>query len=593
MERKGSTMDQSITLGSSILVVDDSQADLRILTKILGEHGYKVRPIAESSLAMASAEAEPPDLILLDINMPKVSGYELCTRLKANARTEDIPVIFISASDEIMNKMNAFFVGGIDYIMKPYQVEEVLARVETHLALRNLQKNLQQKNTLLQREITERQRVEESLQESEERYRRLVELSPEAILVHQNGKIAYVNAAAARLTAAAHPQALLGKRLLELIHPHSQEIVKKRMAKLASEGGAAALSEVKLVRLDGEDVDVESVDAAITYQGQPAVQMFLRNVTARKRTEMLLRESEKRYRSIFRNATVGMFQATPTGKFIAVNPSLARMLGYASARELAETVTNIAAQLYVEPRHWEEVTNLIRMTREPARVETRCRCKDDGDLIVFLNVWPVWNERGELHYFEGFIEDITERKQTEKILRKQEILLRGVTNAMKRLLIGQEFESSITDTLEILGFVTEVDRICIFESQQPAESKEPLLSQRFTWGKDLVEVQTNAPSLQQLPYRSKGLARWHKRLSANEALWGVVREFPPAERTFLQSQGIISILVAPIFMRHRFWGFIRFDDCQTERQWTEEDTAILLAMAGGIGGAIARQSSER
>ena len=582
------SMDQTITLGSSILVVDDTHADLRMLTKILSEHEYKVRPVAESSLAMSSAQAEPPDLILLDINMPEVSGYEVCTKLKADERTRDIPVIFISASDEILNKINAFFVGGVDYITKPFQLEEVLARVETHLTLRNLQKNLQQKNTLLQREIAERQRVEESLKESEERYRRLVELSPETIMVHQDGQLVYVNAAAVHLLAAGSLEELMGKPIAEIIQPDAQEIGKKRTARPFQGGETAVLQEGKIVRLDGQEVEVEIVDAPITYQGKPAIQMFIRDITERKQAEKLLRTSEKRYRSIFKNATIGMFQATPGGRFIAVNPALARMLGYASARELAESVMNIAEQLFVEPRHWYEVTELIQVTQETASVETRCRYKNGGEIIVLLNIWAVLNEQGEFHYFEGFIEDITERKQTERVLQEQGILLRGVTKAMKRLLVGQEFESSITDTLEILGFVTEVDRISIFETHPHPETGEPLMSQRFTWAKDLVAVQTNLPNLQSLPY-SKGFNRWHKILNSNEAIWGLVREFPPSERALLERQGIISILVAPISMRNRFWGFIRFDDCQNERQWTEEDKSILLAMAGGIGGAIARQ----
>jgi two-component system sensor histidine kinase/response regulator len=128
----------------NILIVDDSLVNLRLLTQMLTKRGYEVRPLTNGLQALEAARLMPPDLILLDIMMPEIDGYEVCERLKADAQTRDIPVIFISALDETQDKVKAFTVGGVDYIPKPFQVEEVLARVETHLALRNLQRSLQQ-----------------------------------------------------------------------------------------------------------------------------------------------------------------------------------------------------------------------------------------------------------------------------------------------------------------------------------------------------------------------------------------------------------------------------------------------------------------
>jgi sigma-B regulation protein RsbU (phosphoserine phosphatase) len=137
----------------SILVVDDTPASLRLLAQMLTEHGYQVRPVPDGALAVAAAQAEPPDLILLDIRMPGMNGYEVCARLKAEPRTQDIPVIFISALDEIQDKMRAFASGGVDYVTKPFQVEEVLARVQAHLTLRRLQRQLQEANRRMEQEL--------------------------------------------------------------------------------------------------------------------------------------------------------------------------------------------------------------------------------------------------------------------------------------------------------------------------------------------------------------------------------------------------------------------------------------------------------
>ncbi len=152
---------------ANILVVDDTVANLRLLVGILTERGYKVRPASNGSLALSSARTESPDLILLDILMPNMDGYEVCKQLKSDELTHEIPVIFISAINEVVDKVKAFTVGGVDYITKPFQVEEVLARVETHLALRNLQRNLQGKNEELAITLEQLQTTQSQLIESE------------------------------------------------------------------------------------------------------------------------------------------------------------------------------------------------------------------------------------------------------------------------------------------------------------------------------------------------------------------------------------------------------------------------------------------
>ncbi len=120
----------------TILVVDDTDANLRLLTAMLRDNGYKVRPVSSGEMALRVIEAKAPDLVLLDINMPEMDGYEVCRRLKADPRWRDIPVLFISALTDTADKVRAFQAGGVDYVGKPFQFEEVAARVRTHLELR-------------------------------------------------------------------------------------------------------------------------------------------------------------------------------------------------------------------------------------------------------------------------------------------------------------------------------------------------------------------------------------------------------------------------------------------------------------------------
>src|SRR5688572_23518845 len=134
---------------AGILVVDDTAANLQVLAGMLKDRGYKVRPVPSGKLALLAAQRDPPDLILLDINMPEMNGYEVCEQLKADDALRGIPVIFISALTDELDKVKAFAIGGVDYLTKPFQMEELHARVETHLKLRRLQVELEQTNARL------------------------------------------------------------------------------------------------------------------------------------------------------------------------------------------------------------------------------------------------------------------------------------------------------------------------------------------------------------------------------------------------------------------------------------------------------------
>ncbi len=143
-----------------ILIVDDSPDNLRILSTILADEGYQVRKVINGSLALKVVQMAPPALILLDILMPEMDGYEVCSLLKANQQTWSIPVIFLSALHDVSAQLKAFEVGGIDYITKPFQAAEVLARVKNQLTIQTLHLKLQQQSHSLQQQIQERQRAE-------------------------------------------------------------------------------------------------------------------------------------------------------------------------------------------------------------------------------------------------------------------------------------------------------------------------------------------------------------------------------------------------------------------------------------------------
>jgi two-component system sensor histidine kinase/response regulator len=156
--------------GTSIMVVDDNPANLKLLEDMLGQAGYGVRSFPRGRHALIAAAQNPPDLILLDINMPEMNGYEVCARLKSDGKLAQIPVIFLSALNETEDKVRALQCGGADYVSKPFQFEEVKARVETHLQLYSFQRALQFQNERLEQAVAARTR---ELAEANQRLRLL------------------------------------------------------------------------------------------------------------------------------------------------------------------------------------------------------------------------------------------------------------------------------------------------------------------------------------------------------------------------------------------------------------------------------------
>jgi putative two-component system response regulator len=157
---------------SSILIVDDNPNNLQVLSSMLQQAGYKVRPALSGEIALRAVEASLPDLILLDIRMPGLDGYQTCQRLKADPRSRDIPVIFISALTDTDDKLAAFQAGGVDYVAKPFQSEEVLARVKSHMQLYQLQQGLE---GLVYESTGELRAAVAALEESRQKYRSMLE----------------------------------------------------------------------------------------------------------------------------------------------------------------------------------------------------------------------------------------------------------------------------------------------------------------------------------------------------------------------------------------------------------------------------------
>jgi diguanylate cyclase (GGDEF)-like protein/PAS domain S-box-containing protein len=275
--------------GRTILIVDDNPANLSVIVDHLEEEGLLVSVAQGGEEALQRAQFVKPDLILLDVMMPGIDGFETCRHLKAKEATRGIPVIFMTALADIHDKVAAFAAGGVDYVSKPFQVEELLARVRTHLDLRAVQQQLLEQNRLLQDEIGARRGAEEALRASELRYRRLFETASDGIILidPESGRITDVNPALTAMVNQA-PSQLLGQVLWERPPFSSNPSCKTAFAELQRREHTR-VGDWSLDNGRGTSVDVEVNGSLYQVDGRKVIQCNLRDITDRKEAEARIR----------------------------------------------------------------------------------------------------------------------------------------------------------------------------------------------------------------------------------------------------------------------------------------------------------------
>jgi PAS domain S-box-containing protein len=251
--------------------VDDEPTNVVALAGVLESAGYRLITARNGREALDRMTADTPDLVLLDILMPEIDGFEVCSRIKTSPVWQHIPVIIITALDDVSDYTRALDCGADDFMTKPFTFAVLLARVRSYLQAK---------------------RAVEELRHSEERYRRLVEFSPDAILVNCGGQIAFVNEAGVRLLGASTPAQLLGRPMLEVIHPLYRQQVAERMQQVHNRTAVPMLEE-QYVRLDGTVVDVEVAAIPITYHDQPAGLVVVRDITERLLARDALRAAKE------------------------------------------------------------------------------------------------------------------------------------------------------------------------------------------------------------------------------------------------------------------------------------------------------------
>lgn len=488
-EINGLNFQENSECKADILIVDDVPTNLKLLVNFLKKNNYQVRGVVNGSLALKFVEIRRPDLILLDIMMPDMDGYEVCKKLKENPQTQDIPIIFLSALTEGFDKAKAFKSGGIDYISKPFQVEEILARLETHLSQRALQKQLQEQTELLahqnlqfQAEINERKLLEEKLRSAEEKMRAVFEAMTDiiALISIQDGNISNLDILPSNWMRLYQPGSdIVGQTIEQLFDPDTAEIWLKVISQV--------LETRETLHFDyclSDRHQERWFSAAVSPVREDTVIVVARDISDRKQAEEALRIAEERYHSIVENAIAGIFQSTVDGQYLSVNPALAKIYGYASREELQQSIKNINTQIYVNPSRRQEFIDAISAYNSVSGFESMVYCKDKSIIWISETARAVRDSSGNILYYEGIVSDITERKLAQEALKFQQnkteaLLLNILPQPIATRL--QKGENPIADHFEEVSVIfADLVGFTEFAANRPPKKLVELLNKIFS-----------------------------------------------------------------------------------------------------------------
>ena len=391
---------------ADILIIDDTPDNLRLLSQMLST-SYKVRLAPSGEVGLTAARAMPPDLILLDVMMPGLNGYEIATQLKARPLTADIPIIFISALNDIDSKVRGFTVGGVDYVTKPFQEREVLARINTHLTLRVLHRQLQS-------ELTARQQAEAALRESENKYRTIADFTYDwEFWLGPDGQYRYVSPACERITGYTPDEIQRSPHLVEeLVHPDDRAAIAAHL-KLDASATEPCAMEFRIIARDGAERWIEHLcqpvhDQAGRWLGRRGSN---RDITARKQVENAWRDSQELFALFMRYSPIHAYIKAVTStesRVLMASANFQDMIGFTAADMIGKSM----AELF------------------PADFAAKITA-DDWDVVSGGQVLKVDEDLNERNYttikypivqgnrtlLAGYTIDITERKQVEEALR--------------------------------------------------------------------------------------------------------------------------------------------------------------------------------
>jgi PAS domain S-box-containing protein len=384
----------------TILLVEDEALIAMSEAMTLEGYGYQVITVHSGEAAVEAVEKSAEiDLVLMDINLGESMDGTQAAEIILKQR--DLPVIFLSSHTERKVVEKTEGITSYGYIVKNSGETVLLASIK--MAFR-----------LFEAKVKEMEK-ETALRESEERYRRLTELTPDAIYIHCGGRLVFTNPAGIRLLRASGPEQIIGKTVFDFIHPNHHKLATGRIRQLVTEGGKAPLVEERFVCLDGTVIDVEVAAIPFNYQGEPAVQVVVRDITERKRAEEALRKSEALYHDLVETLQDLIWQCDAEGRYTYLNPAWETVLGYSLAEMVGRRFADFQSPTYTA-RDSQEFAHLLQ-GGSVQNYETMHLGKDGREIPLIFNATSVCDEQGQVIGTRGIAYDISERKRAETALQ--------------------------------------------------------------------------------------------------------------------------------------------------------------------------------
>ena len=395
----------------TILIVDDNPENLRLLRSVLDEAKYGVRTATNGAAAIRSVQLKAPDLIILDVIMPEMNGYEVCKQLKANESTRIIPVIFISAAKEQIDKVKSFEAGGVDYIEKPFQAMEVLARVKTHLTLRRMQQDLE---ILVKERTSALEHAFEELRESEAKHQRLISNLSGTFLYRHNTKgiFEYVSSSVTQVLGYSPEKFLTHFTEYLTDHPVNQEAIKHTEQSI--KGITQPPYEVQISHNDGNTRWLEVSEVPVRDESGEivAVEGVAHNITDRKLAE----KEHTRLTQAIEQAGESIIVTDLEGQIEYVNPAFGRTTGYSRDEVIGQPIAEVLVHGKVDISYdhvWETIRSGATWNGQLESVR-----KDGSVYQVMSTVSPVQDAFGTIFGYVCVRRDISEQVAIETRLRQ-------------------------------------------------------------------------------------------------------------------------------------------------------------------------------
>lgn len=445
-------------------------------------------------------------------------------------------------------------------------------------------------------QIIRRKQADDALRESENKFRNVVEQATEGmVLVNEQGIIIEFNQAIAETTGIDRNKVIgipFWELQLNISDKKRSEYFKKIVLEALRTGQASFFNrpvDVIVTRPDGKKRFVEQISFIVKTGKGYQISSLFRDITDRKQADDALRSSEASYRGLFDSVSEAVYVQDHEGRFLDVNQGAVNMYGYPREFFIGKTPADVGAPGKNDFDKLKIMTESA-FAGEPQQFEFWGKRKNGEIFPKEVRLYTGTYFGKDILF--ALAQDITERKRNEDALHRRDAILEAVGFASEQFLRSPDWRQSIQAVVERLGQAADTSRAYIFENFTDPGG-DLLLRQIYERCAEGIVPQMDNDVFQHISYRKDGFSRWKKTLEKNQIISGHVATFPTTEQTVLVPQGIISLLVMPIFVGSAWWGFIGFDECRHERVWHPTEIEALRTAASLMGAAIQKMEADK